>query len=318
MLPDYRPIEHTSSEVESCSRFLADVFNNKMKFSVSYLKWLYQENPLGPALGWNAFDHSTVVGHYALVPVAAWNCGKVRKGLLSVNTAVAPTARLHGVFAAMAEKTYEDAAAAGFEFVLGVANAQSAPGFVRRLGFQDVGSLEPQIFFGNPSILGAAAGDDVGDDIVDKLVDNMGDAADPDAFTPEWNSERMLWRLRNPTRSYRLLESKSHTYIFGETEFPGFKSCLSRRADVLSVLGDSALRNSFVSEGQRATGWLFRPLTIWTGLGHCHRQRESVHLTLPTSLRPSPLRLIYRDLISPTRRLDPGKILFEPLDFDVF
>ena len=62
-------------------------------------------------------------------------------GALSLNTAVHERARGGGVFTRLAEETYDKARVRGIRVVVGVANANSTPGFVKRLGFTSIGPL---------------------------------------------------------------------------------------------------------------------------------------------------------------------------------
>ena len=101
-----------------------------------YLEWLYFANPLGNVVGFDAMDGNTLAAHYACIPTKI--DGKL--GLLSLNTATHPNYRSKGLYQKLAEQTYEQWSAK-FDFVVGVANAQSAVGFIKRLGFNDLGRL---------------------------------------------------------------------------------------------------------------------------------------------------------------------------------
>jgi hypothetical protein len=45
--------------------------------------------------------------------------------------------------------------------------------------------------------------------------------------------------------------------------------------------------------------------------------RYPFSIAIPQRLKPSPLRFVYYDLAAPTRRIDPDRVLFSFLDFDV-
>jgi len=101
-----------------------------------YLDWLYFKNPLGNVVGFDAMDGNVLAAHYACIPTQIDG----RPGLLSLNTATHPNYRSRGLHKKLALKTYEQWSRE-FDFVVGVANAQSAAGFVNRLGFTNLGRL---------------------------------------------------------------------------------------------------------------------------------------------------------------------------------
>ena len=102
----------------------------------AYLKWLYFANPLGNVVGFDAMNGNTLAAHYACIPTQI--DGKL--GLLSLNTATHPNYRFKGLYQKLAIQTYENWSTQ-FDFVVGVANGQSAAGFVKRLGFTELGRL---------------------------------------------------------------------------------------------------------------------------------------------------------------------------------
>ena len=108
----------------------------KSNMSPEYINWLYYKNPLGKVVGFDAVEGGKVVSHYACIPTSIDGIG----GLLSVNTATHPDFRSQGLYKKLAKKTFENWSR-DFHFVVGVANAQSAETFVKRLGFTEVGRL---------------------------------------------------------------------------------------------------------------------------------------------------------------------------------
>jgi hypothetical protein len=102
----------------------------------AYLDWLYFSNPLGNVVGFNAFDGEVLAAHYACIPTRIGN----NLGLLSLNTATHPEYRSRGLYQKLAQMTYERWNQE-FNFVVGVANAQSSAAFVKHLGFTEMGRL---------------------------------------------------------------------------------------------------------------------------------------------------------------------------------
>ena len=181
---DIRQIDLSEPSLQSYHRLLTEVFPTAAaQFTPAYLTWQYVRNPAGPAVGFNAFSGETLAAHYVTLPIRVQLDGRACKGLLSLNTATHPQHQGKGLFTKLADATYQYAASQGYELVVGVANANSTPGFTRKLGFQLVSPLEARLGVGAlPS-------------------------QDP-RFTSEfevlWDRELLAWRLANPSRAYRL------------------------------------------------------------------------------------------------------------------
>ena len=106
------------------------------KLSRPYLEWLYFLNPLGDVVGFDAMDGEILAAHYACIPTRIGNS----LGLLSLNTATHPEYRSRGLYQKLARMTFERWNQE-FNFVVGVANAQSSSAFVKYLGFREIGRL---------------------------------------------------------------------------------------------------------------------------------------------------------------------------------
>ncbi len=135
-------IETDDSHLEKLSDFLNTIFGKDARFSTDYLRWQYRDNPLGKVVGFDAFLGDELAAHYATIPVRWKIEGAERAGLLSLNTATSANHRGQGLFTKLAARTYEAAAEQGFTFVIGVANANSTPGFLRKLGFELIAPLD--------------------------------------------------------------------------------------------------------------------------------------------------------------------------------
>ena len=75
------------SAVKDYSALLSKSFQN-FNPSISYLNWLYFENPRGRVCGFDAYDGETLVAHYACIPIKIE--GFRLNSLLSLNTATHP------------------------------------------------------------------------------------------------------------------------------------------------------------------------------------------------------------------------------------
>lgn len=149
------------------------------KFSLEYLKWQYAENPVGIIVGFNAYMGDELAAHYVTMPIYMMINGEKTLGVLSLNTATHPNHRGKRLFTLLAEKTYEYAAQNGYKFVIGVANAQSTPGFLKHLKFKMIGPLTFKIGMGL----------------------NLFQRTDY-TFTRYWDKDLIDWRLKNPSMEY--------------------------------------------------------------------------------------------------------------------
>lgn len=181
----FKQTKTDDSSLNSYAKLLSSVFTDTKKFTFEYLKWQYKNNPNGEVLGYDAFFNDKLVAHYVTIPVLYLINGIETKGLLSLNTATHPYHQGKGMFTKLASKTYETAKENGYSFVIGVANQNSTHGFVNKLDFTLITSLEAKT--GSGSILYPTK---------DYL------------FKPLWNETSLTWRLKNPSAEY--FKNKNH------------------------------------------------------------------------------------------------------------
>jgi GNAT superfamily N-acetyltransferase len=263
----------TAGSLATYAALLGDVFAKPKHFTVEYLHWLYKANPLGHFVGFDAFTpDGQLAAHYATIPVCYQRNGLAVKGLLSLNTATAAGHQGKGLFTQLAAKTYEAAAAAGYQFVIGVANGQSTPGFTRKLGFTLITPLEAWILTG-------------------KVVYPQ----EPFALSSLYTPEQLAWRFSHPSKPY----FQHNKNVYAPT----------------GVLGLSALLNAQPLEN------LFLPtrspgLRLW--LGHAPgRKLTGLAWQIPARLRPSPLHLIYLDLVGNSVP-QASDLCMAAMDFDAY
>lgn len=282
---ELRPVEVSDAGLAACGRLLRRVFPHAPQFTDRYLAWQYEQNPAGLVVGFNAFAGDQLAGHYVTLPVVARLGGETVRGLLSLNTATHPDHQGKGLFTSLAEATYAAGADAGYAFVTGVANANSTPGFVRKLGFDLVSPLDARIGVGP-----------------------VGLARSPSAvgFEREWDQATLRWRLANPSARYRLHESGKRLTVKAATDRPG----------VAALLGsfDPALRPDGVADGSIGT----RPITLWIGLDPDVAASRRAYGRVPQRFRPSPLNLIHRSLAGSNEHLRADEVRVRALDFDPY
>lgn len=289
MLED-RPVEASREDTEQVAQLLRGVFRGSGgHIDPAYLTWCYRDNPAGEVVGRNAWDGDRLAAHYVTVPLRARLRGRDARGVLSLHTATHRDYQGRGLFTRLAEATYADASEAGFEFVVGVANAASTPGFVRKLGFQLVRALDVRVGLGAPAPTDVRAEVD---------------------FERVWNAEELAWRLRCPARTYRRTAGAGGVTVYAPTGRFGLWVELASRPDEEYERGGALARLPALG--------VQNPVRLWMGLDPSRDWSGQPWLPLPEFLRPSPLNLIYRDLREPGATLDPSRVRFAAIDFDAY
>ena len=149
----FQQVKTDNASLREIQTLLQLVFDKHAdKFSLDYLHWQYAENPIGPIVGFNAYDGDMLVAHYVAMPIYMDIAGDKTLGLLSLNTATHPEHQGHRLFSTLADKTYQYATNQGFKFVIGVANANSTHGFLKNLGFTLVSPLKVRFGLGHETI----------------------------------------------------------------------------------------------------------------------------------------------------------------------
>lgn len=123
-------------------------FRNLTFTTDSFRKW-YCNNPLGRVLSFGAFDGNKMVSNYACIPTQMMIEGKIVNGVHSMAVVTHPEYRGRGLFKELAARTYELAKDLGYEFVMGVSNANSFHCFMKYFPFTFIGKLDVKFGWGN-------------------------------------------------------------------------------------------------------------------------------------------------------------------------
>ncbi|MBM2294573.1 GNAT family N-acetyltransferase [Sulfitobacter pseudonitzschiae] len=192
-------------------------YGHNNKLTVAYLRWLYEENPHGRAIGFDAYLDGELAAHYVTIPrIYCVGDEKVR-GVLSVNTATHPNHQRRGLFTRLAAATYERAANEGYQYVIGVANAQSIHGFLTKLEFKRLGQIGLAFWLRPPPVAPGHVHLDMGH---------------------SW----LRWRLANPSADYFLTRAGQDEAIIN-----------TRRGRAIFSLGRANL--SVLPDDIEATAW---------------------------------------------------------------
>jgi len=282
----YSPIQLDMAALAEYSLLFSACFPKSSYFTTEYLDWLYCQNPDGPAVGFDAWNGKSLAAHYVCVPIHVSVAGKNAKAMLSLNTATHPIYRGSGLFTKLAEMTFDLGHKLGFEYVIGVGNANSTPGFIRKLGFRLIQPLEARIGVGNLGIDW---------DAVNRNVQ----------FMRRWTEESLAWRCANPRNPIhcRIANDRIHLYA-------------AAKGKVLPVFAE--LWHDNVPSVKNNTESTVSPLRLFIGLipdGAC---RFRNYLSIPQKFRPSPLNLILRSLSDPMTTIEQGSVSMSFIDFDAY
>jgi len=282
----FQATQSTPAALASYAELFRACFSHATHLTPEYLHWLYAQNPAGTVIGMDAMEGDRLAAHYVCVPADVWLFGEKRRALLSLNTATHPDFQGKGLFTALAKKTYESGADQGFTAVFGVANGNSTPGFIRKLGFQLVTPLDARVGLGRP---------------VDVDWARVRTEAE---FRRAWTQEDLAWRVASPAN--RLLVSAR----------PGQSSALFARTDrkAIDVWGETELS----LEGDTSRTRSPSPLRLFLGRYPAGTARYVRSVSIPSFLRPSPLNLIYRDLRSEGAQVGADRVCFNFFDFDAY
>jgi GNAT superfamily N-acetyltransferase len=275
-----RPAGASPAQLQAYADLLNTTFGAR-QFTPQALAWRYRDNPAGQVVGADAWDGERLAAHYVTCPLEARIDGAVLRGLLSLNTATHPDYQGRGLFTRLAETTYGLGADAGFGFVIGVANANSTPGFLRKLGFQHVGRLAAGLLMRAPRAF----------------------AAIPVQYEGAWRPELLRWRLSNPQGRYVAARRGGLLGVWARTHLP-FVRCAA-------FLPDAA--------GAELRAGPPMAATLFMGLEPRIDLRRLGFLPVPERLRPSPLNLIWRRLGDRApAALRPDAVAMNFLDFDPY
>jgi GNAT superfamily N-acetyltransferase len=282
----FQPTRSTPEALESYAELFRACFPNTTHLTPEYLHWLYVQNPAGTVVGMDGMEGERLAAHYVCVPADVWLFGEKRRALLSLNTATHPDFQGKGLFTTLAQKTYESGAEQGFTAVFGVANGNSTPGFIRKLGFQLVTPLDARVGVGRP----------VDVDWARVLVEAE--------FRRAWTHEDLTWRIASPAN--RLFVSAR----------PGQSSALFTKTDrkMIDVWGETDLTISPDTQHARSPS----SLRLFLGRYPTGTARYVRSASIPSFLRPSPLNLIYRDLRAEAAQVRSDRVCFNFFDFDAY
>ena len=263
-------------------------FPNALHLRHEYLTWLYDSNPVGSFIGADAIVGSEVVGQVVAIPCEYILRNESVRGLLAVNVAVHPNYQGKFLFKKLGLKMCEFGADAGYDFVIGVANAAATPGWKRQMGFQVIKPLDAMLGIGELGVFSS-----------DSVLRNT-------EFKHNWQESTLTWRCNNPNNKV-FLNNKSGNSLSAFCASGKFG--ISAYAEIPHIEIDTHRTMNHCLK--------FIQPRVFLGLNPGYKYKKN-YIPVPEKLRPSPLNLIYKNLNNSTDILSPESCLINFLDFDAF
>jgi len=281
-----KPIAFDDQSLKQYSRFLSTHYGKPEQFTFDYIKWQYVDNPVGRAVGFDAFYRGELIAHVTTIPLRAVIFGKEEKWLLLVNAMTLPEHRRQGVSVGLADNIERSGRERGCTFIIGIANLNSTPAYVKGRQMELSTTLDARLGPGMPDR------ENVSEERYDLKV--------------LWNEKSLRWRLKRPGGRYWQRVKKGQSTLFAPSGKPGIKV----------VMGNFS--NSDVGEALPLRPYIGMPLNLWIGKDPAIRWGRSPFIPIPDWLKPSPLNFLFKDLSGQNRSLRGKRIFFQCIDFDAF
>ena len=281
----------------------------------AYLRWLYDENPYGPAIQRAVDDDGLRVAHYALIPQRYRGPQGVVPAAFSLHAVVRSGTQRKGYFQKLGTEIYAEAAETGWQLTTGVCNDKSIGAVVKYMGWKTPGPLPVKVcapHFGRHGVTSHRIDDAflAGDHFVE-LTTGLDDLP-VDHYVNSYTTEYLRWRLACPSTSYAIHADDDLVAITTHDTRLGI-----RAAVILKLFRRTAGPDTIRADAVIGAACRFHraPYAVYAGFNH-HVAVRGVQP--PRRLQPSPLHLILRSL-SPAVDQDTLTLdTFEFLDMDAY
>jgi hypothetical protein len=281
----------------------------------AYLRWLYDDNPYGPAIQRAVDEDGVRVAHYALIPQRYRGPDGVVPAAFSLHAVTRSGTQRKGYFRSLGAEIYAEAGEAGWQLSTGVCNDKSIGAVVKYMGWKTPGPLPVKLCA--PSFGRVTATSHAVDDAFLQSPRFAALTTDLDQFPVEhysndYTTEYLRWRLACPSTSYAihadddLVAISTHDTRFG-----------IRAAVILKVFRRTTGPDTIRADAIIGAACRFHraPYAVYAGFNRHVRVRG---VQPPRKLQPSPLHLIIRSL-SPTVDQETLTVdTFEFLDMDAY
>jgi hypothetical protein len=278
-----------------------------------YLRWLYDENPYGPAIQRGVDEDGVRVAHYALIPQRYRGVDGVVPAAFSLHAVVRSGTQRKGYFQKIGAEIYEEAGAAGWQLSSGVCNDKSIGAVTKYMGWKTPGPLPVKLCL--PMHTGRGVTSQrvdaalLGSERFAALTAGLDDFP-VQQWTNSYTTEYLRWRLACPSTQFALHTTDEMVAVTTTDTRFGVRAAVILK---LLVRDDGPVR----SEPVIAAACRFHraPYAVYAGFNARVHVRG---IQPPRTLQPSPLHLILRslspDIDQDTLALDT----FEFLDMDAY
>jgi hypothetical protein len=281
-----------------------------------YLRWLYEDNPLGRGIWCDADEAGVRVAHYGLTPMTYRDRTGDRPCMFSLNACTRSTVHRRGWFRTLADDVYARAGEAGKLGIIGVTNARSTKPVVTVLGFRLLGPMPVTVVPRRGSGRGVesvAVDASLLDDARWAEVARGLDAHPAHAWTNRYTPSHLAWRLRSP-------DGAPYAVHVGEALV-----CVST-VDHLGPVPMAVILKLLPRDGRRGP---LSPRQVIDAACAFHGARAAVYagwnahapvrgLHPPRRLQPSPLNLVYRSTSPEAPNRTFALDTWEFLDMDAY
>lgn len=281
-----------------------------------YLRWLYEENPLGPAFQQFAYEDDLLVAHYALLPQVYRDANGPIPGAYSLHAVTRSSAQRKGYFVTLGKDLYAEAAADGRRLLTALPNEKSVIAGVKYLGWRLIGQMPVRLCI--PTAM-RTGGVETFDCTPDFLAGERFTAltADLDEYpvtgvTNSWSTESLRWRLARPDAHYFLHVDRHLVGISTKTVQRGIRAAVIMK---LFPRGDRRGPLSSRSIIAAACRRHRAPIAVYGGVN------EIVTVTgfePPKRIRPSPLFWLVQTIQEGEDQDGVRLSTYEFLDVDAF
>jgi hypothetical protein len=311
-MPEPHPPDHARDN-ERNTALLAAELPAARYVDATYLEWLYDENPYGPAIQRAVDDDGVRVAHYALIPQRYRGPDGVVPAAFSLHAVVRSGTQRKGYFQQLGAEIYEEASAAGWQFSTGVCNDKSIGAVTKYMGWKTPGPLPVKLCV--PVSLGrkveSYSADAVfrGSHTFTNIISGLDDFA-VESWTNSYTSDYLRWRLACPSTRYALHVSDDLVAVSTRDKRFGIRAAvilkLFRRSSH-PVAADPVI--AAACRHHRA------PYAVYGGF---NARVPVMGLRPPRRLQPSPLHLILRSLSPAVDQATLELDTFEFLDMDAY
>jgi len=290
----------------------------------SYLHWAYRENPLGRAIERHQQipdgDSIELVAHYVNVPRRYRGPdGVLTDGAWSLNAVVKTGHQRARHFQRLGLAIYDEAAANGWTFVIGVTNEKSTGAVVKYMGWKLQEPLPVKVI----QPVGRGRGRRRGMThrwVTDEWLDSAEftdlcatvDRHPVEGWATDYSPEVLRWRLACPNTKYAAHICDDMLIITTRSSLGPIPACVVLK--IFPLVGGSSVIDA-TRAIRTVTRWHRAGFAVYAGFNGSVTVRG---ITPPMRLRPSPLNLVVRQL-DPSFDAESVKLdTFEFLDMDAY